>query len=322
MDKVSVIIPLYNKAPYIARALNSVLAQERLPEEIIVIDDGSTDGGGEVVKQFKDPSIRLVWQENQGVSAARNRGISLAKGELIAFLDADDVWKPGFLKVIKEMRELYPQAGIYATAYDIINPTGRRDTLNFKLLPAHCEQGLVDNFFHNGIPNPIWTSAVVIPKNVFNKIGGFPGEESLAEDIDVWIRIGIGYPVAWNRTIMATYRQDAENRIYGIKRYSYEPAFSRTINDAIQSGLVSPEKIQGLREYGAFWQYWAVRHLISNGNKELALKIINKTRGTKMFRRQGWIWLICANFPFLFKFLRHTARSYFKFKNLFATIAR
>ena len=125
MDQISVVIPLYNKAPYIARALNSVLAQERLPEEIIVVDDGSTDGGGDLVKQFKDPLIRLIRQENQGVSAARNRGISLAKGELIAFLDADDTWQPGFLKVISEMRELYPQAGIYGTAYDVINPKGK-----------------------------------------------------------------------------------------------------------------------------------------------------------------------------------------------------
>jgi glycosyltransferase involved in cell wall biosynthesis len=322
MDQISVVIPLYNKAPHIARTLNSVLAQERLPEEIIVVDDGSTDGGGEVVKQFQDPLIRLVRQENQGVSVARNVGISLAKGDLIAFLDADDAWKPGFLKVISEMRELYPQAGIYATAYDVINPQGKRYTLNFKLLPPHCEQGLVDNLFRGEASQSVWTSAVAIPKRVFNEIGGFPVGEYKCQDLDVWIRIGIRYPVAWNNTILSTYCMDADNRVYGVKRFSHEPAFSRTVNEAIQSGLVPPEKLQDLKEYAAYWRYLVARHLISSGNKELALKIINKTRGTKMFRRQGWIWLICANFPFLFKFLRHTARSYFKIKNLFAIIAR
>ena len=77
-----------------------------------------------MVKSFQDPRIRYIRQENQGVSAARNRGIALAKGELIAFLDADDAWKPEFLETIKEMRELYPEAGAYATAYTIISPDG------------------------------------------------------------------------------------------------------------------------------------------------------------------------------------------------------
>ena len=108
MSSVSVVIPLYNKAPHISRAINSVLGQTSPPEEIIVIDDGSTDGGGDIVKAYQDPRIRYIRQENQGVSAARNRGIELAKGELIAFLDADDAWKPKFLETISEMRSLYP----------------------------------------------------------------------------------------------------------------------------------------------------------------------------------------------------------------------
>ena len=291
------VIPLYNKAPYIARALNSVLAQERLPEEIIVVDDGSTDGGGEVVKQFQDPLIRLVRQENQGVSAARNLGISLAKGELIAFLDADDTWKPGFIETIVNMRQLYPQAGAYATAYEIVDPKGKKNNLEFRLLPSNCEQGLIDNFFNKGKPQPLWTSAVVIPKDVFHKIGYFAEGEYLAEDIDMWIRIGICYPVAWNRTVLAEYRQDATHRVYGVRTFFHEPTFSVTVNKAIQSRIVPIEKMQDLREYAAYWQYWAVRQLILNGEKKLALKIIGQTRGTKIFQREGWILAILAFLP-------------------------
>ena len=316
MDTISVVIPLYNKAPYIGRTIDSVLAQERLPEEIIVIDDGSTDGGGDIVKQFKDPSIRLVRQENQGLSAARNRGISLAKGELIAFLDADDVWKPGFLKVISEMRELYPQAGIYATAYDVINPEGKRTTLKFSFSTSQSEQGLIDNFFHAWGPQPL-PSAMAVPKEVLDKIGGFPEGEAWAEDVDMLIKIGICYPIAWNSKILATYCQDATNRVYGVKKFYHEPTFLSTLNEAIKSGTVPTEKIQDLREYAAHWQYCAARQLILNGEKELALKIIGQTRGTRMFRHQGWILALCSYFPLLLKLLMQIYKSYLNVKNLF-----
>jgi glycosyltransferase involved in cell wall biosynthesis len=95
---VSVVIPLYNKGKYIERALSSVLAQTHLPIEIIVVDDGSTDLGPERVIAFNNPIITLVKQDNRGPGAARNRGLAIAKGKYVAFLDADDEWLPSFLK--------------------------------------------------------------------------------------------------------------------------------------------------------------------------------------------------------------------------------
>ncbi|MGI6022871.1 MAG: glycosyltransferase family 2 protein, partial [Methanoculleus sp.] len=94
MPEVSVVIPLYNKAPYIARALASVITQTCQGFEVIVIDDGSTDGGAEIVRRLDDTRIRVIRQENRGVSAARNRGIESARTDFIAFLDADDEWMP------------------------------------------------------------------------------------------------------------------------------------------------------------------------------------------------------------------------------------
>jgi glycosyltransferase involved in cell wall biosynthesis len=95
--KVSVIIPLFNKAPYIQRALDSVRAQTFVDFEVIVVDDGSTDDGGSLATAYSDSRIRTIAQKNAGPGAARNRGIAEARGEYLAFLDADDEWMPGFL---------------------------------------------------------------------------------------------------------------------------------------------------------------------------------------------------------------------------------
>src|SRR5437867_8785658 len=105
--RVSVIIPLFNKAPYIARALTSVAAQTNRDFDVMVIDDGSTDDGPRIVEAFNDLPIHLISQENAGPGAARNRGLELAQGELVAFLDADDEWLPDYLAESVRLLDAY-----------------------------------------------------------------------------------------------------------------------------------------------------------------------------------------------------------------------
>ena len=119
----SVVIPLYNKEREVARAVRSALAQTLPPREVIVVDDGSTDGGAAVVEALAAHEgrglVRLVRQRNGGVCAARNRGIAEARGSHVALLDADDAWREGFLAEIASLTDEWPDCGLYCTAFDI-----------------------------------------------------------------------------------------------------------------------------------------------------------------------------------------------------------
>ena len=128
-ERISVVMPLYNKVAEVERALRSVVEQSLSPCEIIVVDDGSTDGSGAIVerliKECPDAGIRLITQKNSGVSAARNRGIEEAKGDYVALLDADDWWLSGYIAEVCRLMEYYPDADAYATAFDIVNGSER-----------------------------------------------------------------------------------------------------------------------------------------------------------------------------------------------------
>ncbi len=181
--KFSIVIPLYNKAPYINRALDSVINQTVQDFEIIVVDDGSTDNGAEIVQQIRDPRIRLIRQSNAGVSATRNRGIMEFNNELIAFLDADDEWGIGFLEDIFILINQYPNCGAYATSYKIIEANGNVNVPRVKGLPTG-RMGIISNIFgifQTGLP--FTASSIVIPKKTLLDVNGFPIGVGRGEDL-------------------------------------------------------------------------------------------------------------------------------------------
>ena len=120
ISEISVVIPLYNKAAEIERALRSVLEQSVQPREVIVVDDGSTDGSAEIVERIASPIVRLVRQTNAGVSAARNRAIEMAVGRWIAFLDGDDWWQRDYLANMAWLIKLYPDCGAYGSGFYVV----------------------------------------------------------------------------------------------------------------------------------------------------------------------------------------------------------
>ena len=139
---ISVVIPLYNKEKSITSTLRTVLNQTFRDYEIVIVNDGSTDGSVEEIEKVQDDRIRLVHQPNAGVSAARNRGIEEAKGDLIAFLDADDEWKPEYLATQYHLFQKYPECSVFACNYEFRDVSGKVTPTLIHKLPFVGEDGI------------------------------------------------------------------------------------------------------------------------------------------------------------------------------------
>lgn len=214
----SIVIPLYNKAPYVDKAIRSVLCQTFREFELIIIDDGSTDNplppkGGTVPERlgrfcFPFEKVRIIEQENTGVSTARNNGVKLAKYEYIAFLDADDWWEPTYLEEMKTLIEGHPEAGIYGSNYYIVKNKQKRQARLGVDIDFKC--GYIDycKVYAKTCEMPVWTGAAIARKHVFESENGFKPTLKLGEDFDLWVRIALKSPVALLNKPLAFYNQD------------------------------------------------------------------------------------------------------------------
>ena len=209
MPFFSVIIPLYNKEKFVENTLKSVLKQSFMDFEVIIVNDGSTDASEEKVKQFSDDRIRYFSKENEGVSTARNFGIAQAKSEYITFIDADDFWYPDFLLEMFQNINRFPKQKIFSGAIEV-------ETLA-KILKAQysiektsdCE---IVNYFNASIKTTvICTSCAVFHKSIFDEIGNFDSNIKSGQDTDLWIRIGLIYPVVFSWKVLARYVYDPES---------------------------------------------------------------------------------------------------------------
>jgi hypothetical protein len=187
---ISVVVPLFNKAPVIAVAVESVLAQSYSKWELIVVDDGSTDGGGEVIAQYKDARIRIIRQPNRGVSVARNTGLATARSNLVAFLDADDFWHPDHLSGLANAARLLPDCVFWSSAYRIVDERGRLRESRFPLDHAGHIVRIDDYFAHaRRYDDPVNSSTVMVNRDVLIALGGFPESVRLGEDLVTWAKL-------------------------------------------------------------------------------------------------------------------------------------
>lgn len=244
---VSVVVPLYNKSAYVEQAVASALDAFPRVHEVIVVDDGSTDDGPQKVRQMHDPRIRLLQQKNRGVSAARNHGIREARGDFIAFLDADDYWTPNYMPQIHTLIAAYPDCDIFATHYFTFTDEGITGMPRLYAISRHDKPQLVTHFFEAWSKgNFFYTCSVVVRRTSFFQHNiFFPENESLGEDQDVWFRLAEKSPVAYSARPLVAYRIGIEGSL-SKKSLDGMPPFIQRLNERYNAGRIPPQHRKGV----------------------------------------------------------------------------
>lgn len=299
--RFSVVIPCYNAERWISATLKSVLAQAWPELEIIVVNDGSSDGSADHVRsQF--PSVILIQQANKGVAAARNKGIAKATGEWIAFIDADDIWLPGKLEAQWHLLSTQPHARMAYTAWYVWHCTAPEPEMRF-IEKLELENGGESSRWSgpSGWIYPelledcyVWTSTVLAHRSLFDEIGVFDEKLPIGEDYDLWLRASRVTPILRVPAPLALYRMHPSSITKSAPTINFQ---ALVLSRAIEHwGLESPDGRRAdervvARALGRTWRDFAGAHLAA-GNLALArhggfMALRNDWR-----QQQGWKLLV------------------------------
>ena len=248
---ISVIIPLYNKEKQIAATLQSVIEQTFQNFEIIVVNDGSTDNSTTEVLKIKDSRIRLVHQENAGVSAARNRGIQEARFDLISLLDADDIWKPNYLETQYGLYKKYPRCSVYACNYEFRDVSGAITSTIIRRLPFQKSEGILSNYFEVASCShpPICSISIMVKKEAIQAIGGFPLGIKSGEDLLTWARLAANCQIAYSKEVCAIFNVEGYDFSERPKRLPAEP-------DIVGKALKELSNNRSIRHLDKYISHW------------------------------------------------------------------
>lgn len=244
---ISIIIPLYNKENQITHTLQSVLNQTFQNFEVVIVNDGSTDCSVAKVEKVGDSRIRLVHQKNGGVSTARNKGIEEAKYELLAFLDADDEWKPEYLETQYNLFKKYPMCSVYACNYEFRNIEGKTLSTVVRKLPLVEKDGILSNYFEVASCSnpPICSISIMTKKEAILSIGGFPTGVKSGEDLLTWARLATKYKIAYSFESLAIYQLGYSN--------PRPPEEQDYVGEQLEKLSLTYKKTLMLKRYVAFW---------------------------------------------------------------------
>jgi hypothetical protein len=300
--KFSVVIPLYNKAPYIKSTIASVLAQTVQDFEIIVLDDGSTDGGADIVAAISDPRVRLFRQPNAGVSAARNRAISMASGQWVAFLDADDWLHPHYLQSLVVAQTLYPAAdvaasqyiplcdnsGVWPPAWHVPETSVASESIELiEDLPALWMRGPTFNS----------SSVSIRTKRLQEMQPCFAVGEWYGEDLDMWFRVAEKSTIAWVKVPLVAYRVSVEGSLSLQEKKLELPAFFERIRVRALSGGMTEVQAQSALRMVANQQISLARVALASGQRVKAVRLLLNGYNSARNRRWWFTAAMTAFFP-------------------------
>ena len=294
--KFSVVIPLYNKAPYIKSTLTSVLSQTVQDFEIIVLDDGSTDGGADIVAGIDDPRVRLFRQANAGVSSTRNRAISMARGQWVAFLDADDWQHPHYLQSLVIAQNLHPAVDVAATQYvPLCDNTGVwPPPWQVNEAPVASDSiELIEDLPGLAMKGPTFTTSSVCirTKRLLEMQPCFAVGESHAEDLDLWFRVAEKSPIAWVKRPLVAYRVSVEGSL-SLKNTELElPPFFHRIRARALSGAMNEAQAKSTLKMVADQEISMARDALASGQRKAAIRLLWSARSWASKRR--W-WFTAA----------------------------
>ncbi len=280
---VSVVMPLFNKEKEVGRALRSVQTQTIGDWEMIVVNDGSTDRGPEIVQRIADGRLTLLHQLNAGVSSARNRGIQESRSELIAFLDADDEWAPDFLETILRLREKYFSCDVFATGYFFCRENCAPINNVLRGLPEGFGEGILTDYFGVAARSdpPLWSSAVAVTKRAIDAVGGFPVGVTAGEDLLTWARLAVRYKIAYGTKPSAFF--------WSPERLSDRPGRLPQQPDVVGMELkkltseILPDQYDSFLLYRGLWHRMRANIFIRAGEKNKARMELNISR-----KISGW----------------------------------
>ena len=271
----SVIMPVYNGEKFIKNAVESVLMQTETDWELIIVDDGSSDNTLKALEKYSGADkIKIIIQENQGAAAARNKGLSLAKGRYAVFLDADDVWHKNHLEVMKRLILKYPSAGLYGTFTRVELVNGKTIT-ECEYFKGRADDVYLEDFFeeyHKDKSAKMFTVITTcISLKALEKTGGFPVGCAIGEDLELALKIAAYFPVVLSKEITANYKKENSR---ATKDNSFDPdwRFFDTVHELYSDDTIPESKRENLRKVMGWFTMRRCRHYIIDGRKKEAFK--------------------------------------------------